>query len=279
MYRYQDIVVVCTRLDHSGTHVHRAIALAATNGARLSGLYLRRPVNAVGAPGMPELPIDLLAIEADLDAARKMEAEFQRIAGNGGVPRASWLVAAGTPACVLAYAGAAHDLAVLEAPADADVEMSLGVVEDIVLGAHSPCLIVPPSESGRSASFDRIAIGWNDSIEALRAMRAALPLLTNAGRVVLIRGEPRDYGSQMLHRPAIDPESYLRERGVQVSQRWLEAERKGGDGRRLLSEASEIGADLLVMGAYGHPRLREWMLGGVSRYVLRNVGPALLMCH
>jgi nucleotide-binding universal stress UspA family protein len=278
---YRDIIVVCTRYDHWDAHVDCAAALAADHQARLTGLYLRWPTVAVGALGMPEVVIDdmVRSIDADLEAAHKAEPAFQRVVGSGGATQATWLVAVGAPGSVLAYVGASQDLVVLEAPIDPNDETSLGFVESIVLDARAPCLIVPTTGSRGPHRFECIAIAWNESIEALRAVHSALPLLTRAKRVVLVNGKRREYLGRIQRRPKFDLDTYLHGHGVQVAQRWLEPEVKAGDGEALLAEVNQIGADLLVMGAYGHTRLREWMLGGVTRHVLRNAGPALLLQH
>lgn len=279
MQTYQDIAVVCSRYDQWGAYVACAAGLAARHDARLTGLYLRWPTIGGGVMGMPELAEEMLRrAEADLAAARKAEPGFLDFTRRQGAKRASWLVAEGHPPSVVSFVGAYHDLVVLEGPA-ADDGLSRGFVEEIVLESRLPCLLVPPAQEVESSTFDHIAIGWNGSVEALRAIHSALPLLARARRVVLLCGEQREYAALIPRKPYCDIDGWLRDHGVQVAQRLLEPERGVDDGKALLAAAKEVNADLLVMGAYGHNRLREWVLGGTTRHALLHSRIALFMQH
>lgn len=280
MNTYQDIAVVCSGHDQWGAHVACAATLAAQHDARLTGLYLRWPTFAVGVMGMPELAEEMLRrAEAELSAARAAEPAFMAFVNRFGASRARWLVAQGNPASVVSFVGAYHDLVVLEAPSAADGEVSLGFVEEIVLESRLPCLLVAPDGSQQPRSFEHVAIGWNGSVEALRAIHSALPLLVRAKRVVLVCGEQREYAALIPNKPRCDIDAWLRDHGVQVAQRLLEPEHGMDEGRALLAMAGDLNVDLLVMGAYGHNRFREWVLGGATRHALRHARTALFMQH
>lgn len=279
MADYRDITVVCQRYDQWGAHVACAARLSQHYRAHLTGLYLRWPVIDPGIAALPELAEEMLRrADADLNAARAAEADFSHFAAMHGAESVDWLVVQGDPACAVPFVGACQDLFVLEAPASGDGAY-LGFVEQVILASDQPCLLVAADDTNESGRFERIAIGWNGSIEARRAIHSALPLLENAERVVLLCGEQRRYGGLRPCQPPNDMETYLRDHGVQVAYRPLEPENGRSDGETLLNAADEMGADLLIMGAYGHARLREWVLGGATRYALRHCRTALFMRH
>lgn len=118
-----------------------------------------------------------------------------------------------------------------------------------------------------------VLVAWDGGKEASRAARLALPLLEKAGRVV-IAWAPRS-GAR-----ACDParlQSYYAQRGVAAE---LQTVAEGGDvGHALLDAAAQVGADVLVAGAFGHPRLQEFIFGGTTRTLLNSERPSLFLSH
>jgi nucleotide-binding universal stress UspA family protein len=139
-----------------------------------------------------------------------------------------------------------------------------------------PVLVVPSA-----GTFDKmpkhIVAAWDGSREAAMAMQAALPALHRSGHVTLVSmRHPRDEdNAQQLLVP--DMCQYLLRHGVQARAETQVTEIGFADA--LLSRISDLGADLLVMGAYGHSRLRERVLGGVTRQVLAQMTVPVLMAH
>ncbi len=121
-----------------------------------------------------------------------------------------------------------------------------GLAESLVLSSGRPIILFPPS--GTVSRVRRILVGWNATRESIRAVADALPLLAR----------------------------HLARHGAQVGVRRLSSGEKDV-GRLLLSQADAFGADLLVMGAYGHSQLSEWVFGGVTRTVLYEAGLPVLM--
>jgi nucleotide-binding universal stress UspA family protein len=118
-----------------------------------------------------------------------------------------------------------------------------------------------------------VAIAWDRSCEAARAVGAALPLLTAASKVVILTA--REPGSE------IEPSelaAYLALHGVDA-RTWAFVPASGSLGGALLEEAGKAGANLLVMGAYGHSRLREMVLGGVTRSILADADMPVFLMH
>lgn len=147
------------------------------------------------------------------------------------------------------------------------------LAESLVLSSGRPIILFPPR--GTVSRVRRILVAWNATRESIRAVADALPLLVKAEAVdVLIV----DHQRQRTHgqEPGADIARHLARHGAQVEVRRLSS---GGQdvGRLLLSESATFRADLLVMGAYGHSHLSEWMFGGVTRTVLYEASlPALM---
>jgi len=148
-----------------------------------------------------------------------------------------------------------------------------GLAESLVLSSGRPIILFPPS--GTVSRVRRILVGWNATRESIRAVADALPLLAKAEAVeVLVVDHERQSGHGQ--EPGADIARHLARHGAQVGVRRLSSGEKDV-GRLLLSQADAFGADLLVMGAYGHSQLTEWVFGGVTRTVLYEAGLPVLM--
>ena len=117
-------------------------------------------------------------------------------------------------------------------------------------------------------------MAWNANREAARAVHDAMPLLTHAESVVVLSVDPQDE----RHFAGADIATHLARHGVNVEARRSVAPNIP-IGDELLNMASDLGSDLMVMGAYGHSRLREAVFGGVTRHLLRHMTIPVLMSH
>lgn len=158
----------------------------------------------------------------------------------------------------------------------------------VLLHSGRPVLIVPHAlraeqlaPATHPAAANNVLISWNGSKEASRAVSAALPLLQRAGQVHVAVFDAQLHAAEHGENPGADIVQYLARHGVQAKLLLLDggATRRGDIGDALLSQASDLSADLLVMGAYGHSRLRETILGGVTRTVLQSMTIPVLMAH
>jgi nucleotide-binding universal stress UspA family protein len=149
-----------------------------------------------------------------------------------------------------------------------------GLAESLVLSSGRPIIVFPPR--GKVSQVRRILVAWNATRESIRAVADAMPLLAKAEAVEVLvvdhQRRPEDHGQE----PGADIARHLARHGAHVEVRRLSS---GGKdvGRLLMSQAAAFGADLLVMGAYGHSHLREWMFGGVTRTVLYEASLPVLM--
>lgn len=253
--------------------------IAQQQGAALAALYatvpvyLELPYAPDGAPGVISA---LMEIDDERRAAaRKSFDEAMKTPG----PTATWAESSDVP-LIPAVAEQAYyaDLLVL-GQRDAEDPGAWSVPPDfpeaVLLASGRPGLVVPyggwPGTIGKT-----VAIAWKPRPESARAVAAAMPLLQRASQVhILGWGEE---AASTVKGAGLDLAGYLRLHGVEAT--W----HHGGPepealGEILLSRVFDLGADLLVMGCYGHSRAREWVLGGTSRTILSSMTLPVLMSH
>jgi nucleotide-binding universal stress UspA family protein len=137
-------------------------------------------------------------------------------------------------------------------------------------------LVVPRAKPLRE--FGRkVLVAWDGSREAAVALRDALPLLSKAASVAIVSlhagAAPQDVGDLLIPQAL----AWLQRHGIQANATQHPAAR--GFAAALLSRAAQDEAGLIVMGGYGHTRIREWVLGGVTRAVLERMDVPILMAH
>jgi nucleotide-binding universal stress UspA family protein len=279
---YKDLLVVLDSNASARERIEIAVALAERFSAHLIGLY---PLPMPEAPRHfgyydPALlnPFFEEARARARDAADKTREVFEHIASLHGVS-AEWREipegADADPTVHTRYT----DLAILGQldPDSDEPDMIRPRPEQVTLASGRPILVVP--YAGNFPNLGRrVVIGWNASREAARAVNDAMPLLTAAEIVTILTIDPREGPRAHGELPGADISLHLARHGVKA-----EIERTvSGDlpvGEVLLSRAADLGADLLVMGAYGHSRARELLLGGATRSLLRSMTLPVLMSH
>ncbi len=145
---------------------------------------------------------------------------------------------------------------------------------DFVMQAGRPCLIVPAGTE--KLALDHVVVGWNESAESRRAIRDALPLLKLAGKITVVEIAAAEELATARVR-LDDVVAWLKRHQVEATA--LAALAADDDSARLDVIVKEQGADLLVAGAYGHSRVREWALGGVTRNLLLRGERCSLVSH
>jgi nucleotide-binding universal stress UspA family protein len=259
---YRTIVVDLTADGPVEARLEVARSLASRFEAALVGVHVMpEPVVSLpiweGGGGVYHLP-EVIEAErkANREARDRVRAAFDRACGAD--PKVTWREAEGDPVRLLAAAAHASDLVV------ASQGGALGVAEQLVTATGVPVLVLPPEPP---RDFGRVAlVAWKGSPEAARAVHDALPFLqpTAAERVVLCAvGEE---AATSLEAAA----AMLEQHGVPVQPERVDRTDGRSTGEILLAQAAAHGADLLVMGAYGHARVRELIFGGVTRHVLHE---------
>lgn len=147
--------------------------------------------------------------------------------------------------------------------------------ETVIMGCGRPALVVPVY--GRFPSVgERVLVAWNRTREAARAVHDALPILAQAKSVKILEVNPPKERAPHIAGADI---------GLHLARHGVKAEVEGATvsdievGATILSRAADLGVDLLVMGAYGHSRLREVVLGGATRHLLEHMTIPVLMSH
>ena len=277
---YRDLLVQVDDTRSNPKRVAFAIELAVAHEAHLTGLYvIPEPSPAAFAQGFPvELMSDLqragraraeAALAGFSEAARR-----NRIAFEARVDRVLYTEAADAVATNARYA----DLAILgQHDPDDPAGGPRYLPEEVALGSGRPVLLVP--YIGPAASFgERVLVAWDASREAARAVNDALPLLRRAKQVEVVSVNPRPMPFAHGEEPGADIALHLARHGVSVEVQRIEAP-DVDPANAILSHAADRSADLLVMGAYGHSRLREYVLGGVTRTILDEMTVPVLMSH
>ncbi|MDP4006623.1 universal stress protein [Methylobacterium sp. NEAU K] len=167
-----------------------------------------------------------------------------------------------------------HDLAIIEQSGTRREKPADVFLEDLLLGSGRPTIVVPKDWSP-SARFDAVTVAWDGSAPAARAVADALPLLLRARRVnvVTVQTEAVAGVSERSHRLT----THLARHGIDAGYRATFSATSVVE--TVLGEVAQSGSDLLIMGAYGHSRLRELCLGGTSRDMLCRMTIPVMMSH
>lgn len=148
--------------------------------------------------------------------------------------------------------------------------------EFVVMNSGRPVLIVPYVGTYESVP-KRVLIAWDTSTSATRAVTAAIPMLKRAENVDVVVFNPESRGDAHGEQPGADIALYLARHRIKVN---VVRQKTDIDvGNALLSIATDLGSDMIVMGGYGHSRFREILLGGVTRTVLESMTVPVLMAH
>jgi len=185
---------------------------------------------------------------------------------------ANWNDHPGTEAEVVTREAANADFTVISQAIHHRAEGGPSAVTAAIFKARAAVVIVPKIKS--ETLGNHVAIAWKDSEQARNAIRAALPLLHKAYQVTILVGA--EHGGEAPPPVEISHSTTAGGTGAALHHFSLEGQ---SIGEALLREAKKIGADLLVMGAYSHPRIEEFLLGGASREVLQNTKIPILMHH
>lgn len=169
--------------------------------------------------------------------------------------------------------GRVHDLSILDAEPDA-LDIDRGLIEAVLFESGRPLLVVPPGRDIFAAR--RVVVAWDGSAPAARAVHEALPILTAAESVELVSIVGEKDLSRLV--PGADAAPHLARHGVNVTVTSLAAE-NGDVAETLRRHASEAATDLIVMGAYRHSRLAQWVWGGVTRSLLGATRTPLFLSH
>ncbi len=306
----RDILVVLDAGAQNEARLALAVALARRHGAGLSGFcpmgLLSAPKPSEAPPGYPEplglqgianiaaeSPVSQAASESIIgtpaDLADRIGEAFRERARQAAL-RASFESDWGPPAAAIVRRSRTADLVMMAQPdpESPHVPAARRAVEDVILLSGRPVLILP--YAGNFPSIGKtVLIGWNETREAARAAHDALALMEPGAKAILLTVHPGPLTPEGKALPAAEAARHLARHGIDAGPAETVPEAVGApsvivrptvtEANALLNYASDIGADLLVIGGYGHSRARDLVLGGVTRSLLHTMTLPVLMSH
>jgi nucleotide-binding universal stress UspA family protein len=288
------IRIILARLTGTATEnsvLNGALALAKPFGGHIDALFVtpdpRTAINVADSgmfAGVYESLLSTLEEQA-ADQTRKIRKQFEKWRETNDVvagemmegaqrPSAQWHEAIGDETQLLTHAARLSDITVMPRPMNRFEDRMDPTLEAALLGTGRPVLLVP-----RTAHFNldlsNVLIAWNDSPEAARAVSAAMPLLKVAGKVTVVTAAEGTIDTAAAESLV----EYLNKHGV-PGMVFRDTRGKSNPVESLLlAAAKKSDANLLVMGAYTHSRLRELVFGGVTRHMLAHAPIPILMSH
>lgn len=278
---YKTILVHVDTDKQSPRRLDFAAGLALSCGAHLVGLHLATP------PRMPGYA-QALAGQDFIDAVRQRQREqvaalgasFDQTMRRHGLVGSEWRFEVGDPEQLATIHARYADL-IIVGQSDPDEEASTSVnrafPELLVLGCGRPVLTIPYAGSFEPR-FEHVLVCWKPSREATRAVTDAIPFLTRAKKVSILSINPKPTLEGHGEVPGADLALYLSRHKVNANVIAHEAVRIDV-GDHLLSTAADLGVDMIVMGAFGQPRMREIVFGGVTALVSRSMTVPVLFSH
>ncbi len=275
--QFRDILLCVDPIQPGSALIENAVSFANKQEANLSGLY---PLEFPEFPGYvaAQLPKEIIDKNRSyfMEHAKEAEAVFRKACTSAGI-HWNWYCVEGERAQSVIVNARLADL-VLLAGTQEEGESATGESSGrIMLECGRPVLLLPSTPITEDTG-SRVLVAWNGRREAVRAVHDALPLLESADWVEIVMVNPDtgapDYGDL----PGSELCRHLARHGVKAEARETRARGKS-DGAALLSLAEEEKVNLIVMGAYGHARWRELMIGGVTDHVLRHGKLPVFLSH
>lgn len=278
---YKTILVSLNEVARLPQLLEAAKQLGTTFGAFVSGFYVIPSVQfypSVGYEAMPQF-FDGNQIHFK-DNAKQVQESFEKAMAAEGLSYDFQLVNGATANVsdeVIARGHSADLILLSAANVDAPAGVEPDFVEQVVMAAGRPVMILP-LKGELKFDLSSVVIGWNRGREAARAAFDAMPLLQKAKSVSVVRLDPQ-------RAPALEGKVVGINLAESLSRHKVKTEvvnipsPSSDAGQSLLAIASERGAGLIVMGAYGHSRLREFIFGGATIHVMANLDRPVLMSH
>ncbi|MBO6755146.1 MAG: universal stress protein [Roseibium sp.] len=271
---------ILTVVDLSGSRPASkyAIELARQYDAHITGLAISfEPV--VPAFAAAPMPVDYLqaAHEQSVGAAKHAKAEFDELARLAAVKsesRMAEILTGGPLESVMTHCRTTDLVVIGQANPDAPEPMRELLIETVLFESGVPVLLVPYIGT-KSFEPNNVLVGWDGSSTATRAVHASLPLLEKADKItVLVIEKEQSRDSQ----PGADIATYLARHNMDVTIEVI-SNPQTGVADAVLNYVSDHGNDLVVMGGYGHSRMREFLFGGATREILSAMTVPVFMAH
>ncbi len=272
----KSLLVFVNDAKSSLSRVDLALSVARDHDAHLTGIGILAPPTPA-AYSSAELSPELLLSIVDESRERLSAAETvfrDAVKRAGWEARSDWQKEKGFVADLLGLHARYADLTIIDRddPYKGPVG-SPSLQEEMLLRTGRPLMVVPQTVEAQQIGR-RLMIAWNGSRESARAVADAIPFIENADQVRVLCANPDDIGDL----PGADITAHLARHNTAVEATTLEVSSRSV-GEAIAEAAADWSADLIVMGAYGHSRLREYVMGGVTRHMLHESKIPLLMSH
>ena len=275
---YKDMLVHIDNSKACAARLKAAIDLARVYNAHLTALYIM-PTYIIPVYAEAQLSPEIFEAQREASQARAADAEalVKKIAAREDIA-IEWRCVEGDWAGLFIQHTRYADLAIVGQTDSRDPEAAeTGLLEQVVLESGRPLLFIPYIGALQTIG-KRVIVAWKTSREAVRAVNDALPLLVGADKVDVITVNPQAGEDADSDVPNADICLHLARHGVKAEAHRLRVT-DVDVGNLLLSRAADEDADLIVMGAYGHSRFREMILGGATRHILAHMTVPVLMSH
>ncbi|WP_146256156.1 universal stress protein [Aestuariivirga litoralis] len=278
---YKTILVSLNEVGRLSELVAAAVSIARATGGHVSGLYVVPAVQVYPSVGFEAAPQVFEGNRSFFkDNAQRVKQAFEAAMQAEGLSHDFHQVDARTPVIAdeVVAAGRVADLVIVSATNPEEITgVERDFVEQTVMALGRP-VIVLPAKARSAISLDEVVIGWDGGREAARASFDALPLLKKAGKVRVVRIDPQKDPSLRGSVAGADLAEALARHGVKAEAQGYPTDGQD-EGQALMRCAEDAGAGLIVMGAYGHSRLAEFIFGGATRFVLNRLVCPVLMSH
>ncbi|HSM39191.1 MAG TPA: universal stress protein [Afifellaceae bacterium] len=281
------VILVPVRGDGKGENVlgHAAV-LARRFSAHIRVVHCRpRPQDmlpyGIPVPGFMKTQLQEQATELADQVSSSLKAEFDTLVGRFGLrvsdeaiageATANWVEEAGRQVEVIKHHGRLADLIAVAQPEKSGM-LGVNSLKAALFHTGRPALLCPPAETPPETIGNHIAIAWNGSTEVARAVALNTGLLEDADRITILSGGEEIHGTR-----AEDLATYLRARGLESSIERFTV--KHDAGHKLLELCGSVGADLMLMGAYGDSHEKEIIFGGNTQTVIEEATMPIVLVH
>jgi nucleotide-binding universal stress UspA family protein len=238
--------------------------------------YSSSGLSPFSSPSYPDPFVTQEVIEVEREqtslAKRRAKAWWKKTAKTFPMVPATFASREGLVSTLVAMHARLADFSIVPTVSEAEDTFWTDVREGALLSSGRPMLVVPPEATHHRA--DTVVLAWKDRPEAVRAIVAAAPFLAKAKLVRVVSVAETDQDESSL----TEITNYLCRAGV-AAEATIVPQSSREAGELLVAEAGKYKAAMLVMGAYGHSRLREWAFGGATNYVLRDATVPVMMMH
>ena len=284
----KDILVYLDQSEHAIERLHLAADLARRHQSRLTALFVRelspvqrhqQSISELGQGSAQAISQTNRQIRHSIDeSTERLQSALQQIRRQYEL-EVEWRCLDGVGSIIVPQHARFADLCVLSQDVSG-VSTATGYTfsEELLFVAGRPVIFVPARGSFKTLG-QHILVAWNSSRAATRAVNDALPLIERAEQVTVLAVNPAQFAKRYGALPPEKMVEHLRRHGAQVTGVWLDDISAESISDAVQAEALKLGADLMVAGAFGHPRLWEKLMGGVTRDLLARMQLPILMSY